>query len=77
MGKSISSISSCCARIHHRSEKVGQYADGCASRIHPGGKSRMLVAHGMRQDMLLEEIKERFSRPAMLRELLVEQELTL
>ena len=68
-------ISSGCARIHHRSEKVCQHADGCACRVDPGGEARMLVAHGMRQDMLLEEVEERFGRPAIFRELLIEQEL--
>ena len=68
-------ISSGCTRIHHRGEKVCQHADGCACRVDPGGEARMLVAHGMRQDMLLEEIEQRFGRPAMLRELLIEQQL--
>src|SRR5712692_4392572 len=48
------------ARIHHGGEKVCQHADGCASWVDPGGEARMLVAHGMWQDMLHEEVKERF-----------------
>src|SRR5216683_2665723 len=59
-------------RIHHSCEKIGQHTDGCACRVDPGRETRMLVAHGMWQDMLLEEIKQRFGRPAMLRELLIE-----
>src|SRR5260370_29500112 len=63
------------ARIHHRREKLGQHTDGRASWIDPGSESRMLVAHGMRQDMLLEEIKERFGRSPVLRQLLIEHQL--
>src|SRR5260370_18202784 len=53
-------ISASRARIHHSGEKLGQHADGCACRVHPGGETRMLITHGMWQDMLFEEIKERF-----------------
>src|SRR6266536_202061 len=62
-------------RIHHGSEKVCQHADGCACRVDPGGETRMLVAHGMRENMLLEEVEERFGRSTMLRQLLIEQQL--
>src|SRR5216683_1396149 len=63
------------ARIHHRLQELGQHPDGRACRVDPGGETRVLVAHGMRQDVLLEEVEERLGRPPVLRERLVEQHL--
>ena len=65
-----------CTRIHHGCEQICQHADGCACWVDPGSETRMLIAHGMRQNMLLEEIEERFGRPAMHRQLLIEQYLS-
>ena len=65
------------ARVHHCRQELGQHADGRGGRVDPGGEARVLVAHGVRQDVLLEEIQQRLGRAPVLRQRLVEQQVPL